>query len=119
MAFSPDGTLLASGSDDNTVILWDVPSRQALGAPLSWQAAPVYSVTFSPRQQLLASGVFFGVILWDVDQTSWRERDCGRANRNFSPTEWNRYFPGEQYRLTCPDLAPGEDRPGVTAGGRG
>ena len=28
LAISPDGTTLASGSNDNTVKLWDLPTRQ-------------------------------------------------------------------------------------------
>ena len=35
VAFSPDGKTLASGSEDNTIILWDVDTRQPIGQPLS------------------------------------------------------------------------------------
>ena len=59
VAFSPDGKTLASGSWDNTIILWDVSNRQSpvqLGAPLSGHGIVVDSVAFSPDGKTLASG---------------------------------------------------------------
>jgi len=66
VAFSPDGSLLASGSVDNTIKLWDVESRQ-LVATLTGHASYVNSVAFSPDGSLLASGSYDKSIkLWDV-----------------------------------------------------
>ena len=71
LAFSPDGTILASGSGsgriEHLLNLWDVVTKQhiaTLGGRTSWGSL---SVAFSPDSTTLASGAGDGAInLWDV-----------------------------------------------------
>ena len=66
VAFSPDGTMLASGSWDQTVRLWGVDTAQLLHT-LTGHTGEVMSVAFSPDGQTLASGSWDGTIrLWDL-----------------------------------------------------
>jgi WD40 repeat protein len=66
VAFSSDGSLLASGSDDKTIKLWNVASGRELRT-LAGHSNAVESVAFSPDGKLLASGSDDKTIkLWDV-----------------------------------------------------
>jgi WD40 repeat protein len=67
VAFSPDGTTLASGGADGTVRLWDVATRRQIGRPHTRHTRAVHSVAFSPDGTTLASGSADGTVrLWNV-----------------------------------------------------
>ncbi|KAK3363905.1 hypothetical protein B0T25DRAFT_627877 [Lasiosphaeria hispida] len=66
VTFSPNSKLVASGSYDNTIKIWDAATgacMQTLEGHSSW----VYSITFSPDSTLMASGSQDNTIkIWDA-----------------------------------------------------
>ncbi|KAJ7436685.1 hypothetical protein B0H11DRAFT_2256016 [Mycena galericulata] len=67
VTFSPDGARIASGSDDNTIRVWDVATGQQNGEVLVGHAGSVWSVMFSPDGTRIASGSGDKTIrVWDT-----------------------------------------------------
>lgn len=66
VAYSPDGTILASGSDDGAIILWDAASGAEKGR-LGKNLKVIEALTFSADGHWLASGSKDGrVCIWNV-----------------------------------------------------
>ncbi len=66
IAYSPNGEILACGTMDKTIVLWDVHKWKKRGV-LKGHTDGVSSITFSPDGQTLASGCWNGTIrLWNA-----------------------------------------------------
>ncbi|MEL6938245.1 MAG: hypothetical protein AAFO84_03530, partial [Cyanobacteria bacterium J06598_1] len=67
VAFSPKGDRIVSGSNDNTLRLWDLEGN-VICKPFEGHSDWVYSVTFSPQGDRIVSGSNDNTLrLWDLE----------------------------------------------------
>ncbi len=84
IAISPDGQLIASGSNDNNIKLWQLTTGKLLRDFNRWfsgHSSMVDSLAFSPDGQLLASGSWDDTIkLWQVNTGKQISTLTGHSN---------------------------------------
>ena len=112
LAFSPHGKLLATGSTDKTVMLWDVASRSRVGDRGCVHEQPVTALAFFIR---LSRSAWLDRALPCRYSGDWRTRArrwLRRRGANLSCSEW-RMRSQEAYRKTCAHSCTDELRAGT------
>ncbi|WP_281365139.1 WD40 repeat domain-containing protein [Phytohabitans houttuyneae] len=102
IALSPDGRLLATGSEDDTLRLWDPATGRPVGAPLTRHKGAMYAVAFSPDSQQLATGSHDGTVqLWDPTLYTEPIRSLCSQPGGLTREEWAVHAAGEPFVDVC------------------
>ncbi len=103
LSISHDDALLAAGTDEWAVALYDLDAGMLLGEPISaadpW---PGTVVELDPDGDYILVNMSAGVVRWSLDPDVWFEQVCRIAGRNLTQAEWDTHLSeiGE-YRETC------------------
>jgi DNA-binding SARP family transcriptional activator/WD40 repeat protein len=89
-AMSPDDTLVAVGSSDGFVRVWNVMDRQ-LVHEIYVGATQVQGLTFVDDHHLAVATEFGGLLVYTLDPEELLEIVRGSLTRGFTPTECARY----------------------------
>lgn len=106
VAFHPNGHILASSSNDRTIVLWDVEHQRPLTTPYH-DSTRLGRIAFTPDGGTLIAGGEGVVTFWqgDPEPEEWLARACRLAGRNFTRDEWRSFLGDAPYRVTCPQFA--------------
>jgi WD40 repeat protein/transcriptional regulator with XRE-family HTH domain len=108
VAFNRDGSHLAAGTRGGHIWEWDVtdPAAPEHRATLNPEVGVIYTVTYSPTQDLIAAG---GSSKQSVqllaDPATAAKLVCESVVDPISPAEWAVHVPGVTYRSPCQDPA--------------
>lgn len=88
VAFSADGSTIASGSSDGTVLLWNGNTGTTIGGPISGHSGGVCSNAFTTKRSscvLITASFDKPVRIWGFENHR-RERNSYKAKQAFRAT---------------------------------
>ena len=105
--FAPDVATFITTGRDGAIYLWDTATQHQLGSIAPLGPIRVRAQFLADDRVMLVYGT--GEILeWDPRPDAWEAYACKVAGRNLSQAEWDDLFPGQAYRVTCPQYRAGE-----------
>ena len=94
---------LVSASADRSVRIWDTGEVTTIPVVLSGHQASVNALAYA-QGALFSAGTDGTIRRWALQPLDLAANACQIAGRNFYGDEWERYFPEEACRVTCPGL---------------
>ncbi len=121
LAFSPRHDLLASGSSDHGVRLWDLRRPGSEPIVLAGHGSWVWSLAFDPAGgRLFSGGADRTLRRWPTRAHSLAEELCRLLSRELDAEEWNLYLGADVERgQACPPPPPAAGEPRAGARDRG
>jgi WD40 repeat protein len=107
VTFAPDYATFVTTGQDGVVALWDAATQKFLGSVLPLGPSRRVRASFVAADRVLIVYDTGEIFEWDPRPDSWENYACKVAGRNLEQAEWAELFPGEPYRVTCPDFSPG------------
>jgi WD40 repeat protein len=108
VTFAPDYTSFVTTGQDGAVKLWDFATHDLLGSILPLGPNHVVRASYLAADRLLMVFDTGEILEWDPRVDSWEAYACSVAGRNLTKAEWVELFPGQAYRVTCPEFSAGE-----------
>ena len=102
LAYSPDGSILASSGHDSTVVLREMATGERIGPPLA--ASPNQEptvVAFDAQGHLIVATRDGGLWRWDISLPHLLHTACVIAGRNLTAQEWADLHTGRPYLTAC------------------
>jgi WD40 repeat protein len=107
VTFAPDYATFVTTGQDGVVALWDAATQKFLGSVLPLGPNHRVRASFLAADRVLIVYDTGEIFEWDPRPDSWEKYACKVAGRNLTKSEWADQFPGQEYRVTCPDFPAG------------
>jgi WD40 repeat protein len=107
MDFNPAGTQLAVGTTNTIYLIDPTTAEEVARIP---HADIVTAISYSGDGSIMATSSLKAVQFWDMTKIPIIRADdlvdaaCKRLTANFSESQWNNLFGGEEYQVLCDDL---------------
>jgi WD40 repeat protein len=105
LAMPSDGGSVLSCSEDGTIRIWNLKTEKPSAAPVVMRAVGAcYSLELERDERWIVTRDDRTVRLWIRDPRELIPMAHTVAGRNFTPLEWDQYFPERSYREVFEDL---------------